>query len=164
MKIRLSTVASIPFFNEGDLALRDGKWSEFDTTSLTPEQLDLIEAHTGKIIQFSPDDGVLEAFASEQGLRVEDGRFLYAGTAEENKGKPALGRRHQVEAAAKSAPGRTKSTAGSAEENKDKPAVPPAQPTAKSAKADAKASNPQPVTPVPTNVVDPAATTKKDER
>lgn len=72
MKIKLSTM-NAPLFNVGDLGLREGQWTEFDTAELTAEQRQLIETYTGQIIQVEP--GQLDALASELGVEVYEGKL-----------------------------------------------------------------------------------------
>lgn len=110
MKIRLSTL-NAPLFNEGGLGLRENQWTEFETQDMTPEQLDLVEAYTGRIVQFAPEDDLLERFAEAHGLQVVDGgKFSYALPADMAAELPALGTRHKVLAATATAPGKTKPT------------------------------------------------------
>ncbi len=154
MKLRLKTL-NTPLFNEGGLGLTES-WKEFDLDSMTPEQVDLIEAYTGQIIQVAPDQ--LEELGRRLGLSVEAGRFGYEGGKPE--GAPDLGSRHTAREKF------LRDQSDSEEPKARKPATVAASTPSAVAPDPAKPVNPQPITPVPTHDVNAAttATTKKTTR
>lgn len=91
--IRFITIGT-PIFLEAGLNLSE-RWQTVDVDTLTPEQRDVLEQQTGRIVGVHEDDAEKWAQASN-GLELHEGKFRYPDDKTPERAMP-IGKRHAFE-------------------------------------------------------------------